>query len=133
MRQNARANHDVCAKQGAALRLQGYRAKTRALGAAQARWGLNAVSVVRTLEREGCFGRPDILCTAKTLLRALRVLPCCLLKIAVRRNYRPSRPALAQCLFALSASKGALTRCSWSGASLNLGALERPHRSVIWS
>lgn len=133
MRQSARANHDACAKQGAALRLQGYRAKTRALGAAPARLGPNAVSAVRTLGREGWFGRPDILCTAKTLLRALRVLPCCLPKIAVRRNYQPARLALARRLFAFSASKGALTRYSWSGAALDLGALERPHRSVIWS
>ena len=133
MRQSARANHDACAKQGAALRLQGYMAKTRALGAAPARLGPNAVSAVQTFGREGWFGRPDILCTAKTLLRALRVLPCCLLKIAVRRNYRPARLALARRLFAFSASKGALTRYSWSGAAFDLGALERPHRSVIWS
>lgn len=133
MRQSARANHDACAKQGAALRLQGYRAKTRALGTAQAWLGLNAVSAVRTLGREGWFGRPDILCTAKMLLRALRGLPCCLLKIAVRRNYRPARLALAQCLFALTARKVLSARCCLDGVAWNLDALERPHRSVIGS
>ena len=133
MRQNARANHDVCAKQGAALHLQGYRAKTRALGAAQARWGLNAVSVVQTFGRGDLFGRNVILRTGKTLLRALRVLLCCLLKIAVRRNYRPSRLALAQCLFALTARKVLSARCCLDGVAWILDALERPHRSAIGS
>ncbi len=133
MRQSARANHDACAKQGAALRLQGYRAKTRALGAAPARLGPNAVSAVQTFGRGDLLGRNVILRTGKMLFRALRGLLCCLLKIAVRRNYRPARLALAQCLFALTARKVLSARCCLDGVAWNLDALERPHRSVIGS